>query len=105
MVKYRKSNNYAYFVIFIDIFTRYLFTRPLYTLTGKEMKQAMSNIFEESGVKPQKIRSDQGSEYKNSEVTKFLRTSKVDHIFTYYETKANYAERVIKQLNLKYSNI
>ena len=102
MVKYRKSNdNYAYFVVFIDIFTRYLYTRPLYTLTGKEMKQVMSNIFEESGVKPQKIRSDQGSEYKNSEVTKFLRTSKVDQIFTYYETKANYAERVIKMIKLK----
>ena len=102
MVKYRKSNdNYAYFVVFIDIFTRYLYTRPMYTLTGKEMKQVMSNIFEESGVKPQKIRSDQGSEYKNSEVTKFLRTSKVDQIFTYYETKANYAERVIKTIKLK----
>ena len=69
------------------------------------MKQVMSNIFEETGVKPQKIRSHQGSKYKNSEVTKFLRTSKVDQIFTYYETKANYAERVIKQLNSKYSNI
>ena len=102
MVKYRKSNdNYGYFVVFIDIFTRYLYTRPMYTLTGKEMKQVMSNIFEESGVKPQKIRSDQGSEYKNSEVTKFLRTSKVDQIFTYYETKANYAERVIKTIKLK----
>ena len=102
MVKYRKSNdNYGYFVVFIDIFTRYLYTRPLYTLTGKEMKQVMSNIFEESGVKPKKIRSDQGSEYKNSEVTKFFRTSKVDQIFTYYETKANYAERVIKTIKLK----
>ena len=47
MVKYRKSNdNYAYFVVFIDIFTRYLYTRPMYTLTGKEMKQVMTNIFE-----------------------------------------------------------
>ena len=102
MVKYRKLNdNYAYFVVFIDIFTRYLYTRPMYTLTGKEMKQVMSNIFEESGVKPQKIRSDQGSEYKNSELSKFLRTSKVDQIFTYYETKANYAERIIKTIKLK----
>ena len=102
MVKYRKSNdNYGYFVVFIYIFTRYLYTRPLYTLTGKEIKQVMSNILEESGVKPQKIRSDQGTEYKNSEVTKFLRTSKVDQIFTYYETKANYAKRVIKTIKLK----
>ena len=101
MVKYRKSNDdYGYFAVFIDIFTRYLYTRPLHTLTGKEMKQVMSNIFEESGLKPQKMRSDQGSEYKISEVKNFLRKSRVEQIFTYYETKANYAERVIKTIKL-----
>ena len=38
MVKYKSDNNeYAYYVAFIDIFTRYLYTAPLKTLRGEEM--------------------------------------------------------------------
>ena len=36
MVKYEKHNNgYKYFALFIDIFTRYVWTYPLKTLKGK----------------------------------------------------------------------
>ena len=38
MVKFKSENNgYSYFVVFIDIFTRYLYTAPLKTLRGEEM--------------------------------------------------------------------
>ena len=37
----------------------------------------MFKMFEDSGVKPYELRSDQGSEYKNSEIN-FLNTSKVE---------------------------
>ena len=47
-------------------------------------------------MKPRKLRSDQGSAYNF-----FLIAQKVDHKFTFYETKANYTERVIKTIKRK----
>ena len=45
MSSYQKQNdNYSYFTVFIDIFTRYLFTYPLKTLTGVEMVGVMREI-------------------------------------------------------------
>ena len=37
----------------------------------------------------------------NKEVGNFLKKEKVKHVYTFYETKANYAERVIKTIKLK----
>ena len=68
------------------------------------MVYVMNDLFQNTTDKPKNLRSDQGSEYKNNQVKKFLRDNRVNHIFTYYETKANYAERVIKTIKLKIAN-
>ena len=66
MVKYKTDNNdYAYFVVFIDIFTRYLYTAPLKTLRGEQMVVVFQRIITEIDEKPQILRTDQESEYKN----------------------------------------
>ena len=102
MSSYREHNDgYSHFVVFIDIFSRFLYTAPMKTLTGREMVYVMNDLFQNTTDKPKNLRSDQGSEYKNNQVKKFLRDNRVNHIFTYYETKANYAERVIKTIKLK----
>ena len=102
MVKYKDYNDgYSYFAVFIDIFSRFLYTYPLKTLSGSEMTKTFKKLILEEGIKPKKLRTDQGSEYKNKEFKRLLEQEKIDHIFTYYETKANYAERVIKTVKLK----
>ena len=54
MVKYKSDNNeYAYFVVFIDIFTRYLYTAPLKSLRGEEMVVVFQRIVREIDEKPQ----------------------------------------------------
>ena len=91
MVKYKKENDgYTYFVVFIDIFNRYLYTVPLQTLIGQEMVE-----------KPQILRTDQGSEYKNQNFNRVLNQNNIKLLYTYYETKANYTERVIKTIKNK----
>ena len=40
-------------------------------------------------------------EYVNREVKKLLSKEGINHIYTFYETKADYAERVIKTIKLK----
>ena len=87
MVKYKSdNNNYAYFVVFIDIFTRYLYTAPLKTLRGEEMVLIFQKLIRELDEKP---------------FNKLLTENKIKHLYTYYETKANYAERVIKTIKNK----
>ena len=82
-------------------FSRFLYTYPLKTLSGLEMSKTFKRLINKRGVKPKKLRSDQGSEYKNKQFEKLLQEENIDHIFTYYETKANFAERVIKTIKLK----
>ena len=100
MTRYGKHNSgYSYILILIDITTRHLWTKPLKTLTGKEMVSALKSIF--AIDKPRKIRTDSGSEFKNKLVESLLRTRDVDFFTTKNEKKANYAERVIKTLKSK----
>ena len=102
MVKYKSDNNeYAYFAVFIDIFTRYLYTAPLKTLRGEEMVAVFQGIIRETDETPEILRTDQGSEYKNRPFNNLLNENKIKHLYTYYETKANYAERVIKTIKNK----
>ena len=102
MVKYKSDNNeYAYFVVFIDIFTRYLYTAPLKTLRGEEMVAVFQRIIRETDETPEILRTDQGSEYKNRPFNNLLNENKIKHLYTYYETKAYYAERVIKTIKNK----
>ena len=102
MVKYKDYNDrYSYFAVFIDIFSRFLYSFPLKTLSGYEMTKNFQRLIDEKGVKPKKLRSDQGSEYKNKDFERLLEEENIVHIFTYYKTKANYAERVIKTIKLK----
>ena len=102
MLKFKSENNdYGYFVVFIDIFTRYLYTAPLKTLKGDEMVIVLEKILTETDEKPEILRTDQGSEYKNHSFNNLLNENKIKHVYTYYETKANYAERVIKTIKNK----
>ena len=99
MVRYShevKNKGYCYILIVIDIFTRFLFVHPLQTLTGKEMVKALEQVF--SKATPVCCRSDNGVEFKNEFVRKFMEDNGVVHFFSSNETKACYSERVIKSL-------
>ena len=101
-VKWTKKNEgQGYFLLCIDIFTRYVWTRPLKTLQGKEMEKVLEEFFEE--VQPEVFRTDGGSEFNNKLVKSLLKNRNIKHVVTLKETKANYAERVIKTIKMKLS--
>ena len=53
MVKYKDHNDgFSFFSVFIDIFSRYLYTAPMKNLTGSEMVNVMKSIFGNNGVQP-----------------------------------------------------
>ena len=103
MVSYQTDNDgYKYVLIAIDIFSRYLWTHPLKSKHASEIIKALTFIWK-GERKPKHLRSDKGSEFVNSSVRKFLKGKKVNHFVTQNETKANYAERVIKTIKSKIS--
>jgi len=101
MVKFARQNNgYRYLAIFIDIFTRYIWVRPLKTKKPNEMVEVMKDVFSEGRV-PLSIRTDRGSEYIAKEVQTFLSGKEILHFTARNALHANYAERVIRTLKGK----
>ena len=96
--KYNK--NIKFLLIVIDIFSRYLWVRPLKNKTNDEVIKGFKSIFSE-GRLPVNLRSDKGSEYTGKPIQKFFKEKDINHFTTNNETKANYAERVIRTLKSK----
>lgn len=98
---YKSSNNgYTCFLLVIDIFSRFVWTRPLKTRKGVEMTSAFRSIFQ-SGRKPHVLRTDKGSEFVNTNVNRLLKSQKIKHFVTQNSVKASYAERAIKTIKSK----
>ena len=94
MTFYKKENDgYAFFVLAIDILSKFIWTVPLRTTTGQEMVLALKRMFA-AGRKPTHLRSDQGMEFVNRNVKALLKKEGVTHNVV----KASYAERAIKTI-------
>ena len=93
----KKNDGIKFLLVAIDVFSKSLFVRPLKTKTGKEVKAALEDIFRK-GRKPKKCRFDQGKEFSNKQVQGLLKDEKIEFYTSQNETKANFAERVIKTL-------
>ena len=98
MVFYEKYNDdYSYFVLAIDILSKFVWTVPLCTNTRQEMVEALRQMFA-TGRKPSHIRSDQGPEFLNKNVKTFLKTENVTFFVTHKVVKASSAKRAIKTI-------
>lgn len=98
MEYYKKDNEgYAYFLLVVDILSKFVWTVALHSRKGKEMVQALKKIFA-YGRKPTHIRSDKGTEYNNQDVKQFLKKQNVNYFVTQNVVKASYAERAIKTI-------
>ena len=98
---YKKDNSgYGYFVLVIDIMSRFVWTQAVKTPSGKEIKAVFENIFKTKRI-PEKIRTDQGTEFSNKTVQNLFRLHNIHHFVTHNEVKANYAERAIQTIKGK----
>lgn len=95
------NNGYKYIAVFCDLLSRFLITRPLKTLTGREMKSVMEEVFIQQ--QPSNIRSDAGTEYQNKTVKDYLSDQNIKHIVTRNSQKASLAERNIKNLRKRFA--
>lgn len=91
------NKGYKYFLLIIDLMSRFVWTVPLKSLKGVEVLQAFKHIFE-TNRKPLKLRTDKGVEFVNKKVKAYLEKENIQHFVTQNEVKANYAERAIKTI-------
>jgi len=94
MIDYPKQNRgYRYLVCFIDLFTRFLWVRPLKTKSVTDTTDALASIFKE-GRKCETLRTDAGGEFLGGAFQKFLKENNVFHMIAYGSVKASFVERV-----------
>lgn len=96
------NDGYKFLLVLIDIFSRYLFIVPLKNKHHQKIVDGLKLVFQKRR-KPNTLRTDKGSDFKNRWVKAFLKKEGIHAIYTQNETKANYAERVIRTMkNLMY---
>jgi ribulose bisphosphate carboxylase small subunit len=104
MTKFSKYNRgYNFILVAIDIFSKYVWLRPLKDKRGESVMKALKNIFAE-GRSPSRIRTDKGQEFKSRLVESLLKQRRtcIEHLLSQNtEIKANYVERVIKTIKSK----
>ena len=97
----KQNDDHKYMLVAIDIFSRFAHCQPVKSKKGSDVLQALQLVL--SGTrKPNMIGTDRGMEFRSKEVNKYLRDQNIHHFYALNtETKANYAERLIKTLKHK----
>ena len=95
-----ENDGYRYLLVCIDVFSKYVWVIPLKTKTGPALVTAFKKILE-SGRKPQKIQTDQGTEFFNKHFKDLMKKEEIQLYNTYNETKASVVERVIRTLKTR----
>ena len=94
------NDGYRYLLVCIDVFSKFVWVIPLKNKTGPALVTAFKIILE-SGRKPQKIQTDQGTEFFNKHFKALMKEEEIQFYNTYNETKASIVERVIRTLKTR----
>ena len=94
------NDEYRYLLVCIDVFSKYAWIVPIKSKTGPAIVEAFKVILA-SGRKPQKIMTDQGTEFFNKSFQALLKNEDIQLFNTFNETKASIVERVIRTFKSK----
>lgn len=78
MTEFAKQNdNYKYILCCVDVFSRYMWCEPLFTLKSAEVTKAFQSILSRSGKTVSRVTTDHGSEFIGKPFTNLLRGKKI----------------------------
>jgi hypothetical protein len=102
MIKYvNYTNRYNFILVVIDIFSKYVWLRPLKDKKGESVSKALNDVLAE-GRSPNRIRTDKGQEFRSWLVDAVFKQIGIQHLFAQNtEIKANNVEGVIKTIKSK----
>ena len=96
-----KNKNVKYLSCVIDVFTKYAWVKPLKDEKGKTVLNRFIKIVNESNHKPNKLWVDQGREFYNKLMQKWLENNDILMYSTHNKSKSVIVERFIKTLSSK----
>ena len=96
-----KNKNVKYLSCVMDVFTKYTWVKPLKDEKGKTVLIGFIKIVNESNHKPNKLWVDQGREFFNKLMQKWLENNDILMYSTHNESKSVIVERFIKTLQSK----
>ena len=97
--KYNKGIKYLLHAI--DFFSKYAWVVPIKDKKGTSIVDAFKKILSNSNRKPNKIWTDQGSEFYNNSFKDFLKKDNIEMYSIYNEGKSVVAERFIRTIKTK----
>ena len=97
--KYNKGIKYLLYAI--DLFSKYAFIVPLKDKKDVTIANGFQSFLDKSNRKPNKIWTDQGSEFYNNVFKKWLKDNDIIMYSTHNEGKSVVVERFIKTLKNK----
>lgn len=89
----RQNGGTTFLLVVIDVFSRFVFVRPLLSKTSTAVAAAFSNILKKHKRKPFKLQTDKGTEFLGWPFQTMLRENRIHHFTTHQDVKAQIAER------------
>nr|CAD2174247.1 unnamed protein product [Meloidogyne enterolobii] len=95
--RHNKGNRYI--LLGIDVLSKQVFTTPLKSKKSEDMLEAFRNLITQMPMKPHRIFSDKGTEFKNRLLKEYFEREEISkHEATHSTVKASLAERAIRNL-------
>jgi hypothetical protein len=95
------NNGYKYILVVIDVFSKYVWAKPVKSKTAKEVLGAF-NMMMSDERKPKHFMTDKGKEFDNVHMRNYCQRNDINYYTSQNpDTKAAVAERVIRTLKSK----
>jgi len=96
------NDEYKWLLVVVDTFSKFAWAVPVKTKSAGDMLQAFEKIFEKASPRsPQKLQTDQGKEFYNSQVKQLLKEKEIHHFSSSSDQKAACAERFNRTIKTK----
>ena len=96
----KENDGVNYLLVVIDVFSKFLWVRPMKNKNARSLVQAFDSILSEKR-KPEKLRTDKGTEFINESFQQYLKKQGIQFYTATNEPKAAVVERVNRTLKSK----
>lgn len=102
MIPYAKVNKgYKYILIVINAFSKYVWAFAIKRKTGKDVTDAIGQIFVQRKNVPKHLQTDNGKEFYNKTFRELMQRYNINHYSTYSTLKSSIVERSNRTLKNK----
>ena len=96
----KENDGGNYFLVVIDVFSKYVWVRPMKSTTVHSYLEAFDYVLSEDR-KPEKLRTDKDTEFLNESFRQYLKKKDIQFCTANNEPKASVVERMNQTLKSK----